>query len=381
MGLINMNGRLYDPKLHRFLQPDNLVQEPFNTQNYNKYAYVLNNPFKYTDPSGEEAITFGAVVIIGAVIAATTYTLTALLADVPFNVGGLLKATFIGAASSAVTFGIGSAAGTITNFYVRAAVSSVMHGAFQGSMTAISGGKFWSGFAAGALSSIAASAFGSGFNHEGLDANGEMINVTKVWNGAGSLADSGIGLIAFGTVSGGAGAAITDGNFWQGAVTGLFVSGLNHAMHQIDPPAKKVPNLKEANKFYSKNKNSKAIYTVDASTVDLNFVDTKGWVIDDVYMVQTLYKSENGLVFGKLNLQYKGNNQVKIMDDFYDFNLEFSNPLKVSEFLSPRNIFTGIAQLYAGNGTSFTFKFSGLNTIKNNSVKVTPQSNLYKQYP
>ena len=47
-----MNGRLYDPKLHRFLQTDNYVQDPGNTQNYNRYGYVLNNPLKYTDPSG-----------------------------------------------------------------------------------------------------------------------------------------------------------------------------------------------------------------------------------------------------------------------------------------------------------------------------------------
>jgi RHS repeat-associated protein len=53
VGLIHMNGRLYDPKLHRFLQPDNYVQDPSNTQNYNRYGYVLNNPLKYTDPSGE----------------------------------------------------------------------------------------------------------------------------------------------------------------------------------------------------------------------------------------------------------------------------------------------------------------------------------------
>ncbi|MNL02744.1 hypothetical protein D3C87_1232630 [compost metagenome] len=53
VGLINMNARLYDPKLHRFLQPDNNIQDPFNTQNYNRYGYVLNNPLKYTDPSGE----------------------------------------------------------------------------------------------------------------------------------------------------------------------------------------------------------------------------------------------------------------------------------------------------------------------------------------
>jgi RHS repeat-associated protein len=51
--LIHMNGRLYDPKLHRFLQPDNNIQDPHNTQNYNRYGYVLNNPNKYTDPSGE----------------------------------------------------------------------------------------------------------------------------------------------------------------------------------------------------------------------------------------------------------------------------------------------------------------------------------------
>ena len=49
-----MNGRLYDPKLHRFLQTDNYVQDPGNTQNYNRYGYVLNNPLKYTDPSGWE---------------------------------------------------------------------------------------------------------------------------------------------------------------------------------------------------------------------------------------------------------------------------------------------------------------------------------------
>jgi RHS repeat-associated protein len=53
VGLINMNGRIYDPKLHKFLQPDNYIQDPNNTQNYNRYGYCLNNPTKYSDPSGE----------------------------------------------------------------------------------------------------------------------------------------------------------------------------------------------------------------------------------------------------------------------------------------------------------------------------------------
>lgn len=53
VGLINMNGRLYDAKTHRFLSPDNYIQDPTNTQNFNRYSYVLNNPLKYTDSSGE----------------------------------------------------------------------------------------------------------------------------------------------------------------------------------------------------------------------------------------------------------------------------------------------------------------------------------------
>ena len=50
--LINMNGRVYDPVLGRFLSPDKYVQEADNSQNYNSYSYCLNNPLKYTDPSG-----------------------------------------------------------------------------------------------------------------------------------------------------------------------------------------------------------------------------------------------------------------------------------------------------------------------------------------
>ncbi|MDD3743013.1 MAG: hypothetical protein PHX54_05265, partial [Lentimicrobiaceae bacterium] len=52
-GLINMNGRVYDPFLARFLSPDPFVQAPEYSQNYNRYSYAWNNPLKYTDPSGE----------------------------------------------------------------------------------------------------------------------------------------------------------------------------------------------------------------------------------------------------------------------------------------------------------------------------------------
>jgi hypothetical protein len=42
----------YDPDLGLFLSPDPVLQDPANALNYNRYSYVLNNPLKYTDPSG-----------------------------------------------------------------------------------------------------------------------------------------------------------------------------------------------------------------------------------------------------------------------------------------------------------------------------------------
>ena len=53
-GLVNMNARLYDPATGRFLSPDPYVQLPDFSQNFNRYAYVLNNPLIYADPSGEK---------------------------------------------------------------------------------------------------------------------------------------------------------------------------------------------------------------------------------------------------------------------------------------------------------------------------------------
>ncbi|APZ47808.1 hypothetical protein BW723_16555 [Polaribacter reichenbachii] len=64
VGLIHMNGRMYEAKLGRFLSPDNYIQNPQNTQNYNRYSYVLNNPLKYTDPSGEFIAEIGATLFL-----------------------------------------------------------------------------------------------------------------------------------------------------------------------------------------------------------------------------------------------------------------------------------------------------------------------------
>jgi len=78
VGFIHMNGRLYDPVLHRFLQPDNFVQDPFNTQNFNRYGYVLNNPLLYIDPTGEygeEGLTPNQQRGLGGLLGSLGYTI------------------------------------------------------------------------------------------------------------------------------------------------------------------------------------------------------------------------------------------------------------------------------------------------------------------
>ena len=51
-GLINMNGRMYDPLVGRMLSPDIVIQNPEYSQFYNRYSYCFNNPLRFTDPSG-----------------------------------------------------------------------------------------------------------------------------------------------------------------------------------------------------------------------------------------------------------------------------------------------------------------------------------------
>ena len=59
------NGRFYSlsrinlgkPEIARMLSPDNYVQAPDFTQNFNRYSYCLNNPLKYTDPSGNNYVS------------------------------------------------------------------------------------------------------------------------------------------------------------------------------------------------------------------------------------------------------------------------------------------------------------------------------------
>ncbi len=229
VNLINMNARLYNPTLHRFLEADTFLQDPYNTQNYNRYGYCVNNPLKYTDVTGNvfNIATFaGCIPIVGSIF-------SSLLMHQNIDWGGVAVDIVVTGISVGVTFGIGEACVTITNFYSRMAVSALAHGVFQGGMTAATGGKFWAGFAAGAVSSIASSFWQGGSNGTESHSFGGL-SYTKELTVEGLGFGGAIGTIAFGTIMGGAASALAGGNFWQGAVTGMIVSTFNHVMHGDD---------------------------------------------------------------------------------------------------------------------------------------------------
>jgi len=67
-GLMDYNARYYSPYLNQFISPDSIVPDFSNPQSLNRYAYALNNPVKYNDPSGH--CVWDACVVEGAIIGA-----------------------------------------------------------------------------------------------------------------------------------------------------------------------------------------------------------------------------------------------------------------------------------------------------------------------
>ena len=131
-GLINMNARLYDPVLGRFLSPDPFIQAPDLSQNFNRYTYAMNNPFRFTDQSGE----FWWFVLGAVAGGALNLIQKAVSGDIQ-NIGDCLTA-----------FGIGALAGTIGG-----AAGFWAFGVATAGVTGVAGaGGFLAGATSGAVS-------------------------------------------------------------------------------------------------------------------------------------------------------------------------------------------------------------------------------------
>lgn len=216
VGIIHMNGRLYDPLLRRFLNADENIQDPTNTQNYNKYGYVMNNPLMYNDPSGE------FIWWIPPLVAAVSELFNMYYTQTPFNYGRF----YVGLATSYFSAGISSGIGSI--FQVGDAVANKLgstwtivakagaHAFAQGSLSYVQGGNFWSGALSGAFASVA----------------NDLLDLATTNAGENSILRSDGFVLLNGAVSGGIGSVLGGGNFWMGAGQGLIVSAFNFLAHK-----------------------------------------------------------------------------------------------------------------------------------------------------
>ena len=188
-GIINMNGRVYDPATASFLSPDAVLTDAGNWLNYNRYSYCNANPFKYTDPSGNSlwswigdnwkgivttVVAVGVAVGIGILTGGAGFFAAGVLAGVAggftsgvlgtalnggvFNqcmgagIIGSVIGGFAGAAGGMAALGVGGAIGSSFGGFFAGALQGVAGGFASGSVGAWMGGaSFEDGLTAGLI--------------------------------------------------------------------------------------------------------------------------------------------------------------------------------------------------------------------------------------
>ena len=233
VGLIHMNGRVYDPELGRFLSPDPHIQAPDNPQSLNRYSYVINNPLSYNDPSGFffKKIFRAIGRVFSNPVINTVVSIALLASPVPHaslwlagiqsttsiaNGGGIFDVAknFAISFASAQAFGVvgDSFAGKGGAFLSSAHIQkSFVHGLVGGARSLVNGGKFQHGF----FGDFATQGFAS--------------RITSSLPGAGLRAPR----IIIAAIVGGTVSELSGGNFGNGAVTAAYARLYNDEAHMI----------------------------------------------------------------------------------------------------------------------------------------------------
>jgi RHS repeat-associated protein len=240
LGLVHMNGRVYDPVLGRFISADPFIQAPELLASHNRYSYVYNSPLSATDPSGyflkwvarkirkeyKRSAIFRAVVGIAAAYFAggfaagmyEGYAATAILdGGIAATIGGSVSLT-----SKIIAGAVGGFSGGL------ASSGGDLKAAFQGALT---GGAFGyvgtfsnplANYAGHALVGCASGAMNGG-GGEGC-ARGAVSQVISKWvtNNTAGRNWHPAAHFAVATISGGTMSVITGGKFATGAQTAAF---------------------------------------------------------------------------------------------------------------------------------------------------------------
>ena len=240
VGLIHMNGRVYDPQLGRFLSADPFVQDASNLQALNPYSYVQNNPLSFTDPTGhflsglfkaighffssifraiEHAIKavlsssiFRAVLQIAACAFGTPIGCVAAAGGLTLAGGGTPLQAFEAMAFAGVSMAVWNNVGNILQG-ASSLARTLVHGVVNGALRMAQGGSFLNGFAIGAAG-------------EGADIGMKEAGLYGVAGGEGKFLRASIAGVAGGTAS-----VLTGGKFANGAVSAAFANLFNDQAH------------------------------------------------------------------------------------------------------------------------------------------------------
>ncbi|USD23247.1 hypothetical protein MJO52_08945 [Microbulbifer variabilis] len=251
VGLIHMNGRVYDPNLSRFLTADPIIDGITSVQGYNRYAYVHNNPLTYTDPSGYSSWNKWRDSVVKPVVAVVIAIYTGGQALAALNTAqGLTAAAaasaaqgmtanafmYLTAANSAMASAVGWAA---IGGAIAGGLNGGARGAFVGAFTSVASMGIGQAFQAGRsightaanitshalMGGVGATLGGGKFAHGFLSAgfNGiAKLGVSMIpGEGFSPLRVSAMAVVG-GTISN-----TTGGKFVNGAVTGAIQQAFN----------------------------------------------------------------------------------------------------------------------------------------------------------
>ncbi len=371
VALVHMNGRVYDPIYGRFISADPYIQFPENTQSYNRYSYVLNNPLSHTDPSGfglgswlkrqfgkfvrwfdrnwRAVVSIGITVFTGGVGATFGQAFWGGFAAGLITSGGDIRAGFIGGFTAGAFYGVGKIPGVGNAPFLQAghAKKVLLHGSIGGVSSALRGGKFQHGFLSAGSSAFAAP-----------------------WIAGNIRQGDYVGQVTAAAVVGGTAAELGGGKFANGAITGAMSYSLNQATQsgrngrarQLAEQRRQLLlsgakdghlTLNEANAWY-RHMHGKPL------TVDLNKIDISGISASDFpngpgsYEKLTVSGFGDFLVHGSLGFTLGADGTtLTVGTEMYDFNYKSwsSHPV--------RNVLNFVGDVYAGSGTPFPITYRG----------------------
>jgi RHS repeat-associated protein len=237
MGVIHMNGRVYDPLIGRFMSADPHIQAPDNLQSYNRYAYVMNNPLNLTDPSGYFSFRQffrGAVKIFSPVIAFLPAKIASPLINLFSLTCGAWAPACAGAGQAALAYYHGASTGDALRTGVRAGASAFLFQQAGNIADANGGAGSYAGYAAHAGAGCISFVANGGSCGSGALSAVVGYGATDLTIGFGTSQGAMMARFAVTVAAGGIASKISGGSFVDGAQTAAYGYIFNCLAHKCN---------------------------------------------------------------------------------------------------------------------------------------------------